>query len=172
MAKLEPGIHVFQVFAEGLERTIQKIRNAKDRPEGLTVFDDIMRSDVAEAERSTPRMVDEAMILTIAGVDTTAITLMSLSYELLTRPDIFKRLREELESVMPDAEHPPDPAKLDGLPYLNALIEEALRFYPTATHRQDRVAPNENLLYTSPDGTSFTIPRGTVVGMTAPLVNR
>lgn len=117
-------------------------------------------------------MVDEAMVLAIAGADTTALTLVAICYEILTQPKIFERLRAELDSVMPDATQPPDPAKLDKLPYLNALIEEALRFYPTATHRQDRVAPNEDLVYEYSDGRTLTLPRGYIIGMTAPLVNR
>lgn len=172
MVALDPKIPFFQTFIEGLEGTIQKIRGAKDRPERLTVFDDIMTSDVKESEKSTPRMVDEAMVLTIAGADTTALTLVALCYQLLTNGDIFKRLRAELDSVMPDPNEAPDPVKLDGLPYLNALIEEALRFYPTATHRQDRIAPNEDLVYEYPNGKTLTIPKGYIIGMTAPLVNR
>lgn len=172
MAKLDPHVPFFQRFLEGLEETIEKIRASKDRPESLTVFDEILRSDVPEKEKSTPRMVDEAMVLTIAGADTTALTLMAICYEVLTKPEIFARLREELDSVIPDPNQSPDPAKLDGLPYLNALIEEAVRFYPSATHRQDRIAPKEDLTYEHPDGRTLTIAKGYIVGMTAPLVNR
>jgi cytochrome P450 len=95
-----------------------------------------------------------------------------LTYHVLSDPSIFARLREELESVMPFPEEAPDPKALDGLPFLNALIEETLRLYPTGTHRQDRVAPDEELIFTYPDGNKLRIPAGTIVGMTAPIVNR
>jgi cytochrome P450 len=117
-------------------------------------------------------MVDEAMILAIAGADTTAATLEVLTYHVLSDKEMFKRLRAELDQAIPDPTQFPDPVKLDNLPFLNALIEETLRLYPSATHRQDRLAPDEDLVYEYPDGRSVTIPRGTVVGMTAMLVNR
>ncbi|KAL1656291.1 hypothetical protein SLS61_001365 [Didymella pomorum] len=61
----------------------------------------------------------------------------------------------------------PDPKALDALPFL-----EALRLYPSATHRQDRVAPDEDLVFMYPDGKTLVVSAGTTVGMTAPLVNR
>lgn len=38
-------------------------------------------------------------------------------------------------------------AHLDSLPLLNALTQEALCLYPGATHRQDRVAPDEEVVF-------------------------
>lgn len=124
------------------------------------------------------------MVLTIAGADTTALTMVALTYHVLADPDVYARLRAELESVMPDASQFPDPIKLDTLPYLNAVIEESLRLYPSGTHRQDRTAPDDDLVFEYPDEPdgygssgrggrkSLVIPAGTAVGMTAPLFNR
>jgi cytochrome P450 len=75
------------------------------------------------------------MIITIAGADTTAATLVTLTYHILSSPSIFKRLRQELESAMPYPDSAPDPKALDSLPFLNALIEETLRLYPTGGRR-------------------------------------
>jgi cytochrome P450 len=112
------------------------------------------------------------MVLTIAGSDTTASTLVALTYHVLSTPSIFARLRAELDDAIPSPDQAPDPKALDALSFLNALIEEALRMYPSATHRQDRVAPDTDLIYTSPSGSRILIPRGTIIGMTAPLLNR
>ncbi|KAF7561089.1 hypothetical protein G7046_g3049 [Stylonectria norvegica] len=169
---MSPHILAFIHFVEGLGVQIEQIRNTKDDPEGRTIFHEILRSDIPEGEKATPRLVDEAMVLAIAGADTTASTLVALTYHVLSDQSIFLRLRKELESAMPDPSQPPDPAKLDKLPFLNALIEEALRLYPSATHRQDRVAPDEDLVFQYPDGRELTIRAGTMVGMTAPIVNR
>jgi cytochrome P450 len=139
---------------------------------GQTIFHEILRSNISPEEKSTPRLVDEAMVLTIAGADTTASTLIALTYHVLSDPSIFAQLRNELDSVMPFSDQAPDPKALDGLPYLNALIEESLRLYPTGTHRQDRVAPDEELIFTYPEGQRLRIPAGTIVGMTAPIINR
>lgn len=158
--------------AQDLKSKIEEIRHSKEDSEGQTIFHEILRSNIATAEKSTPRLVDEAMVLAIAGADTTANTLVALSYHVLSDPAIFARLRKELDSVMPSPDQPPDPKALDQLPYLNALIEETLRLYPSATHRQDRVAPDDDLVFQYPDGRNLIVPAGTQVGMTAPLVNR
>lgn len=112
------------------------------------------------------------MVLAIAGADTTALTLSALTFHVLSDRSIFTRLRTELEKAMPDPNQAPDPATLSSLPFLNALIEETIRLYPSATHRQDRVAPDDDLIFTHPDGKQSIIPAGTIVGMTAPILNR
>lgn len=107
----------------------------KDDDTSQTIFHEILRSDISVEEKSTPRLVDEAMVLAIAGADTTSSTLVALTYHVLSSPSIFTRLRKELESVMTSPDQPADPKTLDGLPFLNALIKESLRLYPSATHR-------------------------------------
>ncbi|KAF1931945.1 cytochrome P450 [Didymella exigua CBS 183.55] len=169
---LTPHISVFIQFIEHLTTKIEHIRHTADDESSTTIFHEILRSDISAEEKSTPRLVDEAMVLAIAGADTTASTLAALTYHILASPPIFTRLRAELDSVMPSPDHAPDPKALDALPFLNALIEEALRLYPSATHRQDRLAPDQDLLFTYPDGRTLAIPAGTMVGMTAPLLNR
>ncbi|KAK2765686.1 cytochrome p450 [Colletotrichum kahawae] len=151
---------------------IETIRGSENDYEGKTIFHEIMESDIPESEKSTPRLVDEAMVLAIAGSDTTTMTLSALVFHILSDESIFLRIRKGLESVMPDANQPPDPVKLDSLSYLNATIEEALRVYPSATHRQDRVAPDEDLVFEYADGRTLVLPAGTMVGMTAPLLNK
>lgn len=157
---------------QDLGSSIEKIRTAKDYKNGSTIFHEILQSDIPEQEKSTPRLIDEAMVLAIAGSDTTASTLSALTYHILSDRSIFARLREELDSAMPGSDQYPDPAALNRLPFLNALVEEALRLYPSATHRQDRVAPDEDLIFHHPNGTNVLIPAGTTIGMTAPIVNR
>lgn len=118
------------------------------------------------------RLADEAMTFVIAGSETTASTLAALVYHVLADRHIFNRLRAELDTAIPDRYELPQASKLDKLPFLNALIEETLRMYPGATHRQDREAPDEDLIYEYEDGRQLLIPAGTGIGMTAPLLNR
>lgn len=125
-----------------------------------------------ESEKSTDRLANEAMVVLIAGSETTASTLAAITYHLLADPELLRKLKRELEEVMPDPNQLPVASKLDSLPLLNAIIEEAIRLYPGATHRQDRVAPDEDLVYHSSDGKSYTIPAGTAMGIAAPIINR
>lgn len=159
---------------QSLTAEIEQVRKVKDHPEAKSIFQEILNSNIPESEKQTQRLLDEAAVMTVAGTDTTAATLKYITFYVLSEPAIFARLRTELDEAIPDPAQSPDPAKLDNLPYLNALIEETLRLYPTATHRQDRVAPDEDLVYHYPDGSrpDIVIPRGTAIGMTARIINR
>ena len=67
------------------------------------------------------------MAFSIAGTDTTAITLSYFCWELGRRPDIVEKLRAELDTVMHDSMDVPDIAVLQSLPYLNAFLKEGER---------------------------------------------
>ncbi|KAF4987439.1 hypothetical protein FDECE_15429 [Fusarium decemcellulare] len=172
MTTLLPRVGVFATFMIGLNAQIDQIKQAEKLPANKTIFHEILRSDIPDSEKETKRMADEAMVLVIAGSETTASTLCAITYHLLADPSFMARLKAEIEPIMPDPNQLPDPSKLNNLPFMNALIQEAIRLYPGASHRQDRIAPDEDLVYKRPDGTIFTIPAGTGIGMTAPLVNR
>ncbi|KAM5357937.1 hypothetical protein ACJZ2D_015753 [Fusarium nematophilum] len=172
MTAILPRVGVFASFVVDLMEQVDKIRQAKTLPEGKTIFHEILRSDIPESEKKTKRLADEAMVLVIAGSETTASTMNAITYHLLDDPSLMARLKAELEAVMASPDDPPDPSKLASLPFLNALIQEAIRLYPGASHRQDRVAPDEDLIYNRPDGKTFVIAAGTAVGMSAPIINR
>lgn len=174
MTTLMPRVGVFADFMINLAKEVDAVKQAKDLPEGRTIFHEILRSDIPESEKETKRLTDEAMVLVVAGSETTASTIAAITYHMLSDPKALATLKAELKTAMPDdTDVLPDAAKLDGLPYLNAVIQEALRLYPGATHRQDRVAPDEDLVYEDPaTGKTYVIPAGTGIGMTAPILNR
>ncbi|KAK4498052.1 hypothetical protein PRZ48_010708 [Zasmidium cellare] len=172
MLAMVPRIVTFAEFVMGLGDQIDKIRESTDVPEKTNVFHEILRNESLPAsEKTTTRLREEAMVITVAGSDTTAYTLGAIVYELLLDRSKLNRLKTELATVM-TSELPPA-AKLESLTYLNAIIQEALRLYPGAVHRQDRCAPDEDLIYHNPEtDTTIKIPAGTGVGMAAPIVNR
>lgn len=69
-------------------------------------------------------------IETEIGVDTTAIALTYISYELAKNPEYFKKLARELSNykTIDDLQS----LELERLPLLNAVIREVLRLYPPA----------------------------------------
>jgi cytochrome P450 len=73
---------------------------------------------------------DEIMTLFIAGHETTAITLAWTWYLLAQHPHVEARLQEELRGLL--GGRAPEVADLSRLPYLHAVINEALRLYPPA----------------------------------------
>ena len=70
---------------------------------------------------------DELMTLLVAGHETTATALTWALYWIYSRPDIHRRLMEELSSC-----DDTDPLAVTRLPYLNAVCNETLRIYPVA----------------------------------------
>lgn len=112
-----------------------------------------------------------------AGSDTTAITLRAVLYNLLRHPSAMSKLLAELAA---ESEHGRltrnEEAGCDGLvrwnevrglPYLSAVINEALRCHPAAGLPLERVVPSQGLRI---DG-SF-IPEGTIVGCSAWVMHR
>ena len=76
------------------------------------------------------------------GVDTTAIALTYISYELAKHPEYFSKLAEEV-SIYKDVDDLKS-SELEQLPLLNAVIREVLRLYPPAPSPVfARVAPPE-----------------------------
>lgn len=79
----------------------------------------------------------------IAGSDTTAISLNSALYHIYTIPDVLKRLREEIDE-MAKAGSLSDPVKFEEaqkMPYLQSVINEALRIHPAVGVPLVRVVP-------------------------------
>lgn len=62
------------------------------------------------------------------GVDTTAIALTFISYELAKHPEYFPKLYQEVEKYKTVDEL--QSSELEKLPILNAVIRESLRLYP------------------------------------------
>ncbi|KAL1632679.1 hypothetical protein SLS56_003376 [Neofusicoccum ribis] len=107
------------------------------------------------------------MLLNIlAGADTTATTLTAVLYHLLRNPAAHARLRAELEAAA--LPRPVAYADAAALPYLDAVVKEALRVHPGVGLLLERVVPAEGLAL--PAGGGF-LPAGTVVGMNAWVVN-
>lgn len=74
-----------------------------------------------ESEKSGVRLREEAYVLVVAGAETTAGTLAAITYQLLSKPAMLKKLKAELETAMPDPNERPVTSKLEGLPYLVCL---------------------------------------------------
>ncbi|CAK9026138.1 Cytochrome P450 86B1 [Durusdinium trenchii] len=94
----------------------------------------------------------------IAGRDTTAQALAWTVFCISGHPDVEQRIVEELDSVVVDkVEGTLTYQKVSQLPFLQAVVSEALRLYPSVPF-DSKVAINDDTL---PDGTF--VPGGAVV---------
>ena len=109
-----------------------------------------------------------------AGSDTTASVLRAVFYHLLKNPNSLMKLQQELESATNAGKlSAPFPSwtQSQALPYLSAVIKEALRLHPALGLPLERVVPPSglNLELESPrkslDPMSYYFPPGTVVGI-------
>ncbi|KAI1757957.1 cytochrome P450 [Xylaria castorea] len=130
--------------------------------ERFAVFRTLLQNnELPPHEKLYNRISHEAVTLLAAGAETTASTLMTAVYFILTdKENMLPRLREEVDSVTPTGVSRPSIADLESLPWLTAIIKEALRI-STLTARLTRVAPDEALQYKD-----WVMPAGTAVSMT------
>ncbi|KAJ5769986.1 uncharacterized protein N7511_002037 [Penicillium nucicola] len=110
----------------------------------------------------------EAQVMVLGGQDTTSYILTCTIFQLLSHPDMLRRVKAELETVLPDSNSPPSLVIVEKLPYLSAVIAESLRVYPASLVRMTRVAPEDTMVYhDKTSGKYWVIEPGTPVTMTA-----
>ena len=75
-------------------------------------------------------IVATSLVLLVAGYDTTGMTLSFLAYELAKTPEVQEKLQEEIDQAYEDNNGKlPDYNVIQGLPYLDSCIHEALRLH-------------------------------------------
>ncbi|KAJ9293905.1 hypothetical protein DTO271G3_7281 [Paecilomyces variotii] len=99
---------------------------------------DIMSVALTSGGFSEENLVDQMMTFLAAGHETTASAFQWVIYALCRHPGIQSRLRDEIRANLPS----PSPSSssapntisaslIDSLPYLNAVCNETLRYYPS-----------------------------------------
>ncbi|KAJ5342086.1 hypothetical protein N7541_011210 [Penicillium brevicompactum] len=125
-----------------------------------------------ELKKANPETVDDNQIVNwlmlsiLAGGDTSSATMRAVVYYLAKSPSSMAQLVAELEGAAISA---PAPWKqIRDLPYLDAVIREALRVNPGIAMIFERVVPQGG--FTLPDGRY--LPAGTKVGINPFVTNR
>ncbi|KAF0329915.1 hypothetical protein GQ607_002682 [Colletotrichum asianum] len=98
--------------------------------------------------------------LIIAGSETTATALSGAIYMLTTHPAILKTLAEEIRCAF-TSESEMNSINTAHLPYLQAVLEETLRFFPPAPNALPRITPPEGNLVLGkrvPGNTVLSVP--------------
>ncbi|KAF2499012.1 cytochrome P450 [Lophium mytilinum] len=121
----------------------------------------IFRNVIEDSEKENTTLNDldvrmEAINIIIAGTDTTGTTLTYLTWAVLQRPALQRKLEEEVATLSPDFTD----ADLIELPLLNAVIQETLRLYGAAPSSLPRVVPKGGAKFGPQDS---YVPEGTTV---------
>ncbi|OJJ50317.1 hypothetical protein ASPZODRAFT_58078 [Penicilliopsis zonata CBS 506.65] len=138
---------------------------------------DLLSVAVNSASLPPATLVDQMMTFLTAGHGTTSHALQWSVYSLCKHLDIQSRLREEvaylvereMEGEEEEEEEEEGPtvtaAEIDSLPYLNAFVNEVLRFYPPIPS-----TVREPLQTTTLEG--YKIPRGTKLVIPISIANK
>ena len=111
-------------------------------------------------------VVATAIILLVAGYDTTGTTLAYCCYQLAKNPDIQDRLRSEIENTTGDQEDLITYDQLQTMTYMDQIISEVLRLHNPASILQRATTKD----YQIPN-TDLVIPKGTGVWLNGVAVH-
>ena len=67
-------------------------------------------------------MISDAVLAVIAGSDTTSSVLSNLFWCIIQRPDMYKKLRAEVDHYYPPGEDSLDGKYVNDMPYLEAVM--------------------------------------------------
>jgi cytochrome P450 len=110
-----------------------------DKPDFMYHF---MRQ--AEKEDLPMHVIEaQASVVILAGRETSAVGLTSATFQILTHPDVYKKLCEEIRALFPTVADINLQDTLSKLPYLDAVLWEALRIHAPLANGFTRVVPAE-----------------------------
>lgn len=147
---------------------VKKDIAAGEKPKGqTTIFYDVLTNpDVRPQEKTDDHLQDEAQTVIGAGTVTTGHILAYVSFYIINNPAIRSKLEAELSDIMSQTNGKPKWSQLEQLPYLTAVITEALRIGYGVSHRLQRLFPDTVLEYKG-----YAIPTMTPVSMSAVLIH-
>ncbi|MCJ1346327.1 hypothetical protein MMC31_004542 [Peltigera leucophlebia] len=133
------------------------------------IFHAILQSKLPESDKTVSHLSDEAVIIVGAGTLTSSWVLSVITYHLIANPRILSKLKAELKSAITDPDKGVPIEVLENLPYLVAVVKEALRLGDGSATRLQRISPEKPMLFIDRTGSGkeYLIPPQTPVGMTS-----
>lgn len=109
----------------------------------------------------TPEALEaEALMLTIAGSDTTSVIMAGFFFYIVRTPRVYQKLVHEIRATFTSADEIRGGPKLMSCQYLRACVDEAMRIMPPGPAEMPRVVLSSGITV---DGDY--IPEGTTVGV-------
>lgn len=119
-------------------RDARKSESEKHPPTSRYVF----LHELVSQTSDTVKIRSELLNILLAGRDTTASLLSNVWFELSNRPDVWSRLRREVDPLHGET---PTFQNLKDMKYARALLNESLRLYPVVPEN-DRQAEVDTVL--------------------------
>ena len=153
-------------------RTLEKTKSYDpEKPDSDDSGRYVFLTEVAKKTRDPKVLRDESLNILLAGRDTTASLLSHTFHVLARRPDIFKKLKAEVDEL---GGAKPTYETLKSLKYLKYILNESLRVHPVVPGNA-RFANKPTTLPRGggPDGNSpIYIPKGSVVTYSVNTMHR
>ena len=138
-------------------------------PDSPEVQDSVFKTALTPSPSKTQyiptphELTGDAVLLFLAGTDTAANALRIMTYHILSQPRIRSTLQYELDTNLPDPQKLYSQSHLDSpsLPYLRALVKEALRHTHGASARLMRIVPPAGASHSETILCGKKIPAGT-----------
>ncbi|KAM6529355.1 hypothetical protein FALCPG4_007491 [Fusarium falciforme] len=146
---------------------IDRYRREKNTAASHTQYATFLQKllDMHDADKITMVNIQDAAGSNLgAGSDTTAITLSSALYYLYRNPKVLAKLRCEIDTMVTEGRisDPITFQEAQGMPYLQAVINESFRMHPAVGTILPRVVPKGGVRLGG-----FDFPEGTHVGANA-----
>jgi cytochrome P450 family 628 len=132
----------------------------RDRPD---IFSHLVDDDVRKTRDPVigkGMLTRDTQLVVIAGSDTTSATLTNVFYRLAKHPEKLRILQKEIDPLFAPGEEFSYELITD-LPYLEGIINEALRLHPPVPSGLQRMTPKEGVTIAGtyiPGDTVLTVP--------------
>ncbi|KAL4911374.1 hypothetical protein BDW74DRAFT_172836 [Aspergillus multicolor] len=139
-----PDVKAGRDWSNVVRQLCEKRLTIADRDTRQDIFSKFLRNSKGEEMNLDPaEVIVECAVMMNAGSETNTAVLVSAIYHIYKHPLVLRRVREELDAVVPvDAvQDIPSYKTISNMPYLRACIDEAMRIQPASTQGFPRVVP-------------------------------
>ncbi|KAK4069323.1 hypothetical protein Trihar35433_5902 [Trichoderma harzianum] len=117
---LSPALKEYNKLVKGVRQNITNVKaqtlSQREKSQKRSIFHELLSAD---PNRTVDDMTDIALSIVVAAAAATSNTLGILSYNVISNPDIYRRLRAELLEAYPDDTQEMKWITLEKLPYLS-----------------------------------------------------
>ncbi|KEF53378.1 uncharacterized protein A1O9_10353 [Exophiala aquamarina CBS 119918] len=123
------GVYRLEAFAR--DCVTRQMQNSKTSPDSDSILTNMFNAQDAESgsKLTMGEIIENTIIFLVAGTSTTAVTLLYLIWECGRRPEIMRRLTEEIRAAFPNPDELPTYAEASKLKYLSNVVDETLRLW-------------------------------------------
>ncbi|XP_032683018.1 uncharacterized protein LOC116849715 [Odontomachus brunneus] len=155
---------IVNFFHDLVESTIKtRDENNIVRPDMLQLMMETRNKKEGKRELTIGDMTSQAFIFFFGGFESTSTLMCFAAHEIAVNEDVRKKLQNEIDQVLEDTNGQAPYEAINGMEYLDSVLNEALRMYPVAILTDRACTENFELPPTLPGAKPYTVKKGDVV---------